>query len=197
MISRFSNFIARKILSGENLTNDERELYNYGFFMLTSHSLYFVLACLFGILFKCFFKAVVFYIVFQLIRRFAGGYHANTEAKCEVLTSLSMLGSVGLIKLSELHNFNFPLLCTALACGVIIFVLAPLDTPEKPLTENEFSCFRKVSRLLSVLILALIVISYFNELYTLFAPCCIGLALESVLLTVGKIKKHGLIHKSI
>lgn len=190
MISRFSSFIARKILSGENLTNDERELYNYGFFMLTSHFLYFVLACLFGILFKCFWRAVVFYIVFQLIRRFAGGYHANTESRCEVLTSLSMLGSVGLIRLSELHNFNLPLLCTSLACGEIIFVLSPLDTPEKPLTKKELGCFRKVSRVLSVLILAVIVISYFKELYTLFAPCCIGFALESVLLIAGKIKRQ-------
>lgn len=189
MIGRLSDFLACKILAGENLTNDERELYNYGFFMLTSHSLYFVLACLFGIIFKCLLQAIIFYITFQLIRRFAGGYHADTEARCNFLSTVSIVGSVGIIKLSKVYDFHLALLCLALLFAVVITVFAPLDTAEKPLTKKEFCCFRKVTLLLLLLLLIIITAAYYFKIYSLTAPCCISLILEGILAVAGKIKR--------
>lgn len=189
MINNLSALLTDKLLAKGSITEDERELYIYGFFMLLSHIMYFVLACIFGILFKCFIESIIFYIAFQFIRRYAGGYHAATETRCEILSTLSIIASIGIIKLSKIYDFKTSLLIITLISMVIIFILCPLDTPEKPLTEKEFKYFRKISWIILLVIFTTIIVSYFFKFNLLFAPCCISLILESILLISGKIKK--------
>lgn len=189
MINNLSALLTDKLLAKGSITEDERELYIYGFFMLLSHIMYFVLARIFGILFKCFIESIIFYIAFQFIRRYAGGYHAATETRCEILSTLSIIASIGIIKLSKIYDFKTTLLIITLISMVIIFILCPLDTPEKPLTEKEFKYFRKISWIILLVIFTTIIVSYFFKFNLLFAPCCISLILESILLISGKIKK--------
>lgn len=189
MINNLSALLTDKLLAKGSITEDERELYIYGFFMLLSHIMYFVLACIFGILFKCFIESIIFYIAFQFIRRYAGGYHAATETRCEILSTLSIIASIGIIKLSKIYDFKTTLLIITLISVVIIFILCPLDTPEKPLTEKEFKYFRKISWIILLVISIAIIVSYFFKFDLLFAPCCISLILESILIIAGKIKK--------
>lgn len=189
MINNLSALLTDKLLAKGSITEDERELYIYGFFMLLSYIMYFVLACIFGILFKCFIESIIFYIAFQFIRRYAGGYHAATETRCEILSTLTIIASIGIIKLSKIYDFKTTLLIITLISVVIIFILCPLDTPEKPLTEKEFKYFRKISWIILLVISIAIIVSYFFKFDLLFAPCCISLILESILIIAGKIKK--------
>lgn len=189
MISNLSTRLTDKLLLKGSITEYERELYIYGFFMLLSHLMYLVLACIFGLLFKCFIESIVFYIAFQFIRRYAGGYHAATETRCEILSTLSIVVSIGIIKLSKIYDFKTILLFITLMSMVLIFFLCPLDTPEKPLSEKEFKYFRKISWIILLVVSSIIIVSYFFKLSILFTPCCVSLILESILLVAGKIKR--------
>lgn len=189
MINNLSTRLTDKLLSKGSITEDERELYIYGLFMLISQLMYLVLACIFGLLFECFIESIVFYIAFQFIRRYAGGYHAATETRCEILSTLSIVVSIGIIKLSKIYDFKTILLFITLMSMVLIFFLCPLDTPEKPLSEKEFKCFRKISWIILLVISSIIIVSYFFKFNILFTPCCVSLILESVLLVAGKIKR--------
>lgn len=189
MINNLSTRLTDKLLSKGSITEDERELYIYGLFMLISQLMYLVLACIFGLLFECFIESIVFYIAFQFIRRYAGGYHAATETRCEILSTLSIVASIGIIKLSKIYDFKTILLFITLMSMVLIFFLCPLDTPEKPLSEKEFKCFRKISWIILLVISSIIIVSYFFKFNILFTPCCVSLILESVLLVAGKIKR--------
>lgn len=73
MINNLSTYIVDKLVSKGTVTEDERELYVYGLFMIFSHLMYLVLAIFFGLIFKCFIESVIFYIAFQFLRRYAGG----------------------------------------------------------------------------------------------------------------------------
>lgn len=189
MINNLSTRLTDKLLSKGSITEDERELYIYGLFMLISQLMYLVLACIFGLLFECFIESIVFYIAFQFIRRYAGGYHAATETRCEILSTLSIVASIGIIKLSKIYDFKTILLFITLMSMVLIFFLCPLDTPEKPLSEKEFKCFRKISWIILLVISSIIIVSYFFKFNILFTPCCVSLILESILLVAGKIKR--------
>lgn len=189
MINNLSTHLVDKLISKGNITEDERELYIYGLFISISHLMYLILAIVFGLIFKCFLESIIFYITFQFIRRYAGGYHAATETRCEILSTLSIIASIGIIKLSKIYDFKTTLLIITLISMVIIFILCPLDTPEKPLIEKEFKYFRKISWIILLVISIAIIVSYFFKFNLLFAPCCISLILESILLTAGKIKK--------
>lgn len=189
MISNLSTRLTDKLLTKGSITEDERELYIYGFFMLLSHLMYLVLACIFGLLFECFIESIIFYVAFQFMRRYAGGYHAATETRCETLSTLSIIASIGIIKLSKIYDFKTILLFITLVSVVLIFFLCPLDTPEKPLSEKEFKYFRKISWIILLVISSIIIVSYFFKFNILFTPCCVSLILESILLVARKIKR--------
>lgn len=189
MINNLSARLTDKLLTKGSITEDERELYIYGFFMLLLHLMYLVLACIFGLLFKCFIESIVYYVAFQFIRKYAGGYHAATETRCEILSTLSIIVSIGIIKLSKIYDIKTIFLLVTLISMVLIFCLCPLDTPEKPLSKKEFKYFRKISWIILLVISSVIIVSYFFKFNILFTPCCVSLVLESVLLVAGKIKR--------
>ena len=157
--------------------------------MLVSQVIFFIFSCIIGLLVHCFFESIVFYIMFQSIRKYAGGYHANTETVCDILSSISIALCIVIIKFANMYDFRLPLLIIALIAAVVIFVLCPLDTPEKALSEKEYKYFRKISWLILLVLLVLTLISYFFMWRIFFAPVCLSLVLESILLIAGKAKK--------
>lgn len=189
MFSKLSNKIVYRFFKRTDILDDEQELYKYGFFILFSQILYFIITITLGILCKAILESIIFYIAFQFIRRYAGGYHAATETRCEILSTLSIAASIGIIKLSKIYNFKTILLFITVVSMVLIFCFCPLDTPEKPLSEKEFKYFRKISWIILLVISSIIIVSYFFKFSILFTPCCVSLILESILLVAGKIKR--------
>lgn len=185
MISKLS----KKIVNQLNILDDEQELYEYGFFILLSQILYFIIAIIIGTICGTVFESIIFYIAFQFIRRYAGGYHAATETRCEILSTLSILACIVVIKLSKTYDIQTALLIISALSAVCIFVFCPLDTPEKPLTDKEFRYFRKISWLILLAIVVAIIVSYIFKFKIVTVPCCLSLILESILLTAGKIKR--------
>ncbi|MFR6064855.1 MAG: accessory gene regulator ArgB-like protein [Eubacterium sp.] len=195
MIGKLSSKISDLLIRKSVIDSEDQELYVYGFFILLSQILYFIIAVIFGIIFNVLLQSVVFYIAFQFIRKYAGGYHASTEGRCEIMSTLSILACIVMIWLSRSYNFSLLLFCISLAAALIIALLCPLDAPEKPLSNKELKYFRKISWLILFIIAALIVVSYIFEWSYIFSPCCMSLILESILIIAGKIKQISNIKK--
>lgn len=136
MINKISEYFTKKLLVNGAISKEEQELYIYGFFMLLSQLMYFILAFIFGLIFNCIIESIIFYIGFQFIRRYAGGYHAATETRCEILSTFSILVCIVVIKLSKIYDIQTVLLIISALSAVCIFVICPLDTPEKPLSKR-------------------------------------------------------------
>lgn len=189
MISKLSTHLTEKLLSNGTISDEDKDLYIYGLFMLFSHLMFFIIACIFGLILGCIFESVIFYIAFQFIRRYAGGYHAKTETRCEIFSSLSILACIIVIKLLKTYVFQTVLLLITILSAVCIFIFCPLDTPEKPLTDKEHKYFRKISLIILSLIIVAIIISFIFKFNIIFAPCCVSVILEGVLIGTGQIKK--------
>lgn len=189
MISKLASKVVKKLIDNSAIADTEQELYVYGFFILISQILYFTLTTLFGILLDIVLESVIFYVAFQFIRRYAGGIHASSELKCEIATTTSIFLCLLCIKLCEINNIQMPILVLTIIAAVSIFVLCPLDTPEKPLTKEEYRYFRKISWLILLLIVLMISIGWHFKLEFIMYPCCMSLILESILLVLGKIKR--------
>lgn len=189
MINSLSKTITDKLISNNSITKDDYELYIYGLFMLISQLIYLVITVVFSLIFSCVLQSIVFYISFQFIRKFAGGYHASTELRCEILSTLSILFCIIIIKLSKVYNFQIILLFFSVVATVCICCLCPIDTPEKPLSDKEYKYFRKISWIVLSVIFTIIIITYIFSWNYLFTPCCLSLILEGVLILVGEVKK--------
>lgn len=188
MISKLSEKLTDNLIAKRSIAEDERELYKYGCFILLSYLQYIVLASVFGLFFNCFFESIIFYIAFQLIRRVAGGYHASTETRCEIISTLLILTAIAFIKWVQIHRYQMHLLLFTFISTIFIYVLSPLDTPAKPLSKKEIKYFRKKLRIITMVMIFIVISSYSLNLNFLFVPCCTSLILESLLLISGKIK---------
>lgn len=189
MIGKLALKTAEKFVKNYNTLYDKIEIYQYGFFVLYSNLIFFLLIAILGVIFKSFLSSIIFYFAFFLIRQFAGGYHASTETRCEVLSTLSILACIVVIRLSKTYDFQTVLLLITILSAVCIFVFCPLDTPEKPLSNKEFKYFRKVSWIILFVIIIAIIVSYVFKFQMVLVPCCLSLILESILLAAGKIKR--------
>ena len=189
MINNLSVYFTEKLLSNGTINDEDKELYIYGLFMLLSQLMFFIITCIFGLILKCILESIIFYIAFQFIRKYAGGYHASTETRCEIFTTLSILACIVLIRLSKTYDFQIALVTITVISAIGIFCLCPLDTPEKPLSDKEFRYFRKISWLILFVIITVITVSYIFKLSIIIVPCCLSLILESILLALGKIKR--------
>lgn len=189
MIDNLSKKLTEKLLKKGVIDEGEEELYVYALFILFSSLMYLVLVGILGLILGCFFESIIFFIAFQFIRKYAGGYHASTEARCEIMSSISMIASVVVIMLAKMYDIKIILLSLSVLAAVLILAFCPLDTPEKPLSEKEFRYFRKISWIILLIIFSLAVISYCFNVRVLFAPCCVSLILESILITAGKTKQ--------
>ncbi len=187
MISNISTRIAKNLYKESIIAEEDIELYAYGFFVLLSKLMFCVIAILFGAIFNIIPESILFYILFSLIRSYAGGIHAPSEWQCTMFTSISMLLSIASIKM--LINYDaivvaFSILAMA---SVLIALFSPLDTPEKPLTVNEKQHYKKKSILIVLLILFLATISVVSNQTTFLYSCTVSLLLESILLALGKV----------
>ena len=189
MITKISSKIVEALIKHSLVENEDKELYSYGFFILLSQILYFIIITTIGVLLNIILESIIFYIAFQFIRRYAGGYHAKTETRCEILSTLSILCCIVLIKLSKMYDIRIALLSISLVFAVLIFILCPLDTPEKPLSDKEYKYFRKISWIILSLIIVAIIVSFIFKFNVVFAPCCASLIFEGVLIGTGQIKK--------
>ena len=189
MIRRLSVLIVKSLLKHETISKDESDLYVYGTFILISYLFYTIFTLLFGFLFGCVIESLIFNLSFHLIRKYSGGYHANSETRCEVMSLISILICIVLMKISKEYNIQIAILFFTALSAIFIFVLSPLDTPEKPLTAQERLHSRKISRLILFFITIVIIVSLVINNDTILTPSCLSLILESILLIAGKVKR--------
>ena len=189
MINKLSKAIANKLIKSGTINSEDYDIYVYGLFMLISQLIFLILILLLGAIFNCIIESILFYISFFAIRRYAGGYHAKTETKCEILSALSLLISISSIHFLELSHYSMQIYLISIVSSLCIFTLAPLDTSQKPLSHSEYKYFRK--KALSVIIFVLIInaLSVYLKADRISIPLGISIILESFLLLIGTLKK--------
>ena len=188
MISYLSNKLASYLVKTNCIADGEFSLYAYGLFLLIANIIFIIVLFIFGAIFQCIIENLVFYISFRAIRSFAGGYHADTEMRCEILTTLSFFFTTFAIFLSEQQGVQIIVLFFTIIAIPIIAVFSPLDTPAKPLDTDEKKKYRKISFLILSIIVLIIIVSSIFKIKLLLVPCCLSLILESILLVAGVIK---------
>lgn len=189
MLNNLGKRLTNTLINNHQIDESERCLYEYGFFIFLSNAIYVIITLILGSIFNILFESIVFYVAFSLIRRYAGGFHASSEINCTLITSISIFLCLLCTKLCETNNIQTPILVLTIIAAVSIFVFCPLDTPEKPLTKEEYKYFRKISWLILLLIVLTISFGWHFKLEFIMYPCCMSLILESTLLVLGKIKR--------
>lgn len=187
MSSYLAQRLTHKLIASGTIAESESELYIYGLFLLISRVFFLLVTVVIGSLLGIPGASVLFYVLFALLRGYAGGVHAKSENACTVLTTLSVVASLASIKwMGGVHAQIIPAWMLGIG-GAAILLLSPLDTAEKPLEGSERKRYRRISIaiLLGYLLLALVAwaLAWRNVVYA--AACSVFL--EGVLLVAGKV----------
>ena len=152
MLSTLSKIIAlflyrKKVIDIKNIP-----VCKYGFEILISTLMGFLLVCLSGIICNEFFSAMIFYAIFVIVRFFTGGYHADTHFKCKATMFFCSFAVILISVIIEdiyslwIHIF----LLASYLISVILF--APIEHKNLPMTEEKRKRNRVISIVTSVLL---------------------------------------------
>ena len=182
--------ITHKLIVPSVIEEGDRELYSYGFFLLISKIFFLFITVIAGLLTDTTIESIIFYVVFMLLRTYAGGIHARTETSCTVLTTLALIASVLVIKQLETHTSGVISLLMLGIGSLCILVFSPLDTDGKPLDEHEKRQYKTICIVILIICIIVALIAWIHCIKTIFYPVCCGICLESILLMLGKICGH-------
>ena len=188
MISVWAARITDVLCTSATIEECDRELYQYGFFILLSRVLFFSFSILIGALFRVPGESIMFYIMFSLLRSYAGGIHAKTELSCTLMTGLAMAASIFVIYLMKaIEAFFVPIGMLVIGTTVII-MFSPLDTKEKPLSNEDRERYRQISRILSIGTAVLAMSATAFECFSMLYCAALAISLEGILLVFGRVK---------
>lgn len=180
------------LTNGMDISEEGREIITYGLDSILSKGIGLLLPIPIVLYLGLWREYILFCILFGLLRPQAGGYHADTRVHCTVISFLLITAAVGGIRLWELSygDGKEELFALILLTEILIGVLAPVDTKNKRLTEEEKKYHRKkVIRLLLFLNLILAVCTYMKIMQYAYVVvqvlCC-----QVVLLAGGEIKNR-------
>lgn len=193
MINKLSVSITNLLIRNNKINNDEFELYHYAFFIIISEFILFVYCFLIGAVFNVVLQALVFFVVFYVLHRFAGGFHAKTELQCQVVTLSSFLLCIWLIKFTAQLDSIYLIITYIVSCIILVF-LSPSDTPQKQLSAQEKTKFKKITFLLVIICSAVVTLLFsFNSTVIYANSVIIGVILETVSVIFGRIFNYKLL----
>lgn len=141
MISSAANNITNYLICKKVIKDDGREIYQYGFEQVFSSLLNIATMLLLGIILGIIYQSLVLILSFMALRSYSGGYHANTPLQCYLLTVMSISAALSIMKFITIDRF----ICLGLLVlsSVVILLLSPIGTANKPLDEIEKIIYRK------------------------------------------------------
>lgn len=145
MYKAISNNITELFIKHNLISDDKKEIYAYGFEIIISTIFYALIFIFSSLLTSTFWESIILFFGFHFIRKFCGGFHANTYLKCHFMTALTHFIAIGFILFfpSKLQVvFSTVNLYT---CGLLIIFFAPVDHKNKRFIKNEYRSFRKKS----------------------------------------------------
>lgn len=149
MIKLCSEKITSFLIYNESINSDEYELYKYGFETLIAFFLNISIILVISYIVGKFKYTLLFLCCYCPIRQYTGGYHAENYKKCLGVFIIIYLINVTILNLvNELKLNDILLLMEFISC-IGIWILAPIEHREKPLTHKEISHYKKVSRVLT------------------------------------------------
>lgn len=187
MISFLSNFIALFLYKNKIIDEERLPVCAYGFEIIVSTIIGFLLVIISGIILGKFIEAVLFYCLFVGVRLFTGGYHADTHFKCKM--TLLLCCSFVLIASKYLKS-SIVLQCLMLLLYLItVFLFSPIEHINAPLTTDEKVRNRKISIIMAITltIVSLLGYNYFPEISFVLS---LTLFIIAILIIIPKIQER-------
>jgi len=135
MENKLSKIICEHLLSDNIIEKAYLEVYIYGMELLLSFLFSTGIILAIGIASGRWISTILFLVIFIALRRFTGGYHADTYLKCKLFTIGTYLAVMLLSEFSKVNTCWYLLLTIP---GILVICkIGPVENPNKTLTWAE------------------------------------------------------------
>lgn len=142
----------------------KKEIYYYGFELLLSSTIYFLIFLGIAFFTKSVFASFFFWLGLFIVRKVAGGHHAGSYRKCHLLFAANHIAFVILLKLFPISLYYISIIVILLFSLLSILLFAPVDHKNKPFIKTEYKRFKRFSRIYC-LILAIIIVVFSLKIF--------------------------------
>lgn len=167
------------------ISKEDREIYKYGYEIIISTIISFLIVVVFGIVSNKLWQTLLFFGILAITRTYSGGYHANTYFKCNFLLSIFLLIYLVLSDcLIKSGNISLIILMLILYITTIL-IYAPMENKNKKLDEDT----KVKSRIISVSL------SFFWSIvalvfYYIFEPISVAVTLTVFIVAITMLMNH-------
>jgi len=160
LIDYIVNETLKKFNDNQITDENNEDIYRYGLQLLIATIVKLLVILAIAYFLKVVPETLVFLSIFAVLRINAGGIHADNYYICLIVT---IIFNFTTIYLANIVKNGFLLFTILYVCGLLIYIYAPVDTPNKPLNKNEIIIYTKRSRMVFIVLLSIITIIYFSN----------------------------------
>ncbi len=186
MNQRIAAYVTEKFVKNGIVTEKDKALYQYGVSQGVVIIFNILTTIFIGALFGMIWESMLFLLAFIPIRIYAGGYHAGSQIKCYIMSSLMIMLAMldcKLIAVCSAAGF-----AEALAGALLLLAFAPVADKNKPITEDERSAYRRITQLFLLGELMMTAVFYCCSQSREFHALAAAVFFLGGIVTAGKIK---------
>lgn len=181
------------LITEECISYEEKEIIEYGIRQLVTIPLSIAVVIILGSLLGVFWQSIIFLFTFIPLRMYAGGYHADSQSRCFVLSAIIVI-----ISFCSLKYVVWPVsgsLLLGLSSFIIIMFMAPVENDNKKLDELERMVYGIRTKVILVIEGLILLASLYFGQSILFSTITVSFIIVSISLLAGNVKNRKL-HKA-
>ena len=187
MIAKFAKKINEILIQKEIVQKEDAELYQYGIEngIVVAGNL--LASGIFGIVTGRPGLVLVFLLFYASLRSYSGGSHCKSRIGC-FLISMAILSIP--VYTHEFVMNNVPatvILMIGIAAVVVILILSPVESINKPLDDEEKKYYARVTHCIVALQVCVLIILFCLDLQDYFYAGYVSIVLIAVFMVMGKI----------
>lgn len=189
MYKVLSECITASLVNHKIIDIKEQEFYVYGLELMLSKAVFYAVVIILSLLTNSFVVSILFLIAYMSLRQYTGGYHCKTSGLCFLLSVFIYLIMVLLYRLSFLQ-VEWILYGSAVLMLPVTVLFAPIESANKPITSDEWLECKRKSVTLTIVYLAIVLVSACFQVKVLFYPVSWTLTASAVLMIISKIRRE-------
>ena len=192
MMKGISIKISSFLCENNIVEKDKQELYTYALEIFLSSTLHIFTTLFIGFICGMPLESLTMYLVFSLVRRYAGGFHAKTPLRCYLTSVAAIILMLILIKVFTKLENDMVFYVTLTISNLTIWIASPIESTNKKLSYKEKKVFKGVSIALSSIITVLAVMVY--EIFAVNFGVSIGFGLVLTALVLHTSLIHDMLY---
>ncbi len=143
-----------------------------------------VTVMLIGIIMQMLMETIIFWLTYNILKKYVGGFHFSSTTACYASTCIMCPIVLWVIKYSN-YTIDWSIV---LISEIILILLAPVETIQKPLDEKERLFFKKIAIMLSLISLVICLILVLLNYNYAAKVISIGIISVAIFAILGKLK---------